>query len=78
MAVVPRGAAAMNNGGGRCSERESQGSDLEKKKTLTTGVGYLGQAALRREQCDVYTIGLRRRCYLVTARQATEEEGVTR
>jgi hypothetical protein len=28
--------------------------------------------------CDVYAVGLRSRRYLVTARQATKEEGVTR
>jgi hypothetical protein len=49
-----RGAAAMNNGGGCRSVRESRGSDLEKKKTLTTGVGYSGRVALRMEQCDMY------------------------
>jgi hypothetical protein len=29
------------------------------------------------EYCDVYAVGLRSRRYLVTARKATEEEGVT-
>jgi hypothetical protein len=38
---------------------------------LATGIGYLGQAALRREQCDVHAVGLRSRRYLVMARQAT-------
>jgi hypothetical protein len=28
--------------------------------------------------CDVYAVGLRSGRYLVTARQATEEEGVTK
>jgi hypothetical protein len=35
---------------------------------LTTGIGYSGRAALRREQCDVHAVGLRSRRYLVMAR----------
>jgi hypothetical protein len=27
------------------------------KKRVTTGVGYSGRAALRREQCDVHAVG---------------------
>jgi hypothetical protein len=54
----------MSNGGGRCSERERErdaelrlGKKMKKKKErLTTGVGYSGQAALRREQCDVHAV----------------------
>jgi hypothetical protein len=30
----------------------------QEKKMLTTGVGYSGRAALRREQCDVHAVGL--------------------
>jgi hypothetical protein len=48
-----------------------------KKKRLTTGVGYSGRAALRREQCDMHAIGLRNIRCLVTARQATEDVVVT-
>jgi hypothetical protein len=48
------------------------------EENVTTGVGYSGRATLRREQCDMYAIGLRSKHYSVMARQATEEEGVTR
>jgi phage-related minor tail protein len=37
---------------------ESHGEATEEmKKRVTTGVGYLGQAALRREQCDMHAVG---------------------
>jgi hypothetical protein len=46
----------------------SGSSPPSKKKMLTTGVGYSGRAALRREQCDVRAVGLRSRRFLVMAR----------
>jgi hypothetical protein len=51
----PLGAAAIDNVGSRCSE--SHRGARGKKKRLTTGVGYLRRAALRREQCDMHTVG---------------------
>jgi hypothetical protein len=66
--VTPRETAAINNEGGRHTEREREreresrgataGKRIEKKKNsnkgLTTGVGYSGRAALRRGQCNMY------------------------
>jgi hypothetical protein len=56
--VYPRTASLFPllgaSGSGRCSERESRVSNRGKKKRLTTGVGYSGRAALRREQCNMH------------------------
>jgi hypothetical protein len=38
--------------------RKSRGeATVERRKRWTTGVGYSGRAALRREQCDVHAVG---------------------
>jgi hypothetical protein len=56
-------------------------SIYSKKTPKTQTVLEINRALLKLtalKYCDMYAVGLRRRRYFVTARQATEEEGVTR